>query len=214
MQDFNAASANHLVLTLLLATRNAHKTREFAALLGRDFDVADLTRAGDLEPVEENGATFEENAVLKATAASRARPGLVVADDSGLEVEALGGAPGIRSARYAGGDATDEANVTKLLAALGDDTHRAAQFRCVLALAENGRMLAVFEGQVHGRITHAPAGGGGFGYDPVFVPDGYDKPFGELGSTVKNAISHRSRAVDALREYLLQNKKGGDKRRP
>lgn len=197
------------MLQLLLATRNAHKTREFAALLGDGFAVTDLTRAHDLEPVEETGRTFEENAILKATAASRVLAGIVVADDSGLEVDSLAGAPGVYSARYAGEGASDTANVEKLLAALEGERNRRARFRCVLALAEDGKTAAIFSGEVEGRIRNAPAGRGGFGYDPVFVPDGYDGSFSELGPAVKNALSHRARAVVKLRDYLLSKKKGG-----
>ena len=152
--------------------------------------------------------------MLKAAAASCALPGLIVADDSGLEVHYLGGAPGVYSARYAGENATDEENVAKLLAALRNTPEREAQFRCVLALAEAGNTIAIFEGIVHGRIALSQAGSGGFGYDPVFVPDGYDRTFAELGPEVKNALSHRARAAAQLRDYLLTNKKGGAKRRP
>ena len=178
------------------------------------FKVTDLTAIRDLESVVESGDTFEANAILKATAASRALPGLVIADDSGLEVDALAGAPGVRSARYAGENATDEANVAKLLHALQNSTGRAAQFRCVLALAEAGGIVALFDGRVRGRITYSPAGASGFGYDPVFVPEGYDQTFAELGAATKNALSHRARAVADLRAYLLENKKGGEDRRP
>lgn len=201
------------MLPLLIATRNTHKTREFAALLGPDFYVTDLT-AHAFASVEESGGTFEENAMLKATAASRALPALAVADDSGLEVQSLGGAPGVYSARYAGENATDADNVAKLLATMRNIREREAQFRCVLALAEAGETVAVFEGTVRGQIAHAHAGPGGFGYDPIFVPAGYDRTFAELGPDVKNAISHRARAVARLREYLLENKKGGEDRRP
>jgi XTP/dITP diphosphohydrolase len=202
------------VFSLLIATRNAHKTREIAALLGSEFAITDMTAAHHLEPVEETGQTFEENAVLKATVVSDVVSGLVVADDSGLEVDSLGGAPGVYSARYAGEDATDDANVAKLLAALDGRIDRAAQFRCVLALARAGETLAVFDGIVRGSIALSPSGSRGFGYDPIFVPDGYDKSFSALGTSVKNAISHRARAVIQLRDYLIDNKKGGDERRP
>src|SRR4051794_6990442 len=131
------------VLSLLLATRNAHKTREFAEILGEDFVVSDLTTTTSIPPIEETGRTFEENAILKAVAVSGSVPGLVVADDSGLEVASLGGAPGVYSARYAGLDARDQDNVEKLLAELrvaeARDSSRAAHFCCVLALAEGGK---------------------------------------------------------------------------
>ncbi len=190
---------------LLLATRNAHKTREFAALLGPEFEVSDLTGSGDLPEVKETGSTFEENARLKAITISRLVPGLVVADDSGLEVDSLGGAPGVYSARYAGERPTDSANVDKLLselASLQDPNHRTAQFRCVLAVAREGQLLRLFQGVVRGVITSQPAGTTGFGYDPVFLPEGSHRTFAELGAEAKNAISHRASAVSQLRGFL------------
>ena len=190
---------------LLLATRNGHKTREFAKMLAPQFVVTDLTRRTDLPNVEESGRTFEENAELKAVTISRLVGGLVVADDSGLEVDALGGAPGIYSARYAGEQASDRDNVTKLLAELVPlltDAQRAAQFRCVLALAREGKMMGVFSGTVRGVITRQPSGGGGFGYDPVFKPEGYERTFAEMSDEAKNEISHRARAVKQLRLFL------------
>ena len=201
------------MLTLLLATRNAHKTREFSELLGGEATVTDLTDRPDFESVEETGQTFEENAILKANAAAARTSGLVVADDSGLEVDSLGGAPGVYSARYAGENASDADNVAKLLAALSGDDRR-AQFRCVLALVSRGETAALFEGVARGYIADHPAGADGFGYDPVFVPKGYDRTFAELGPAVKNALSHRARAVAQLRDYLLEYKKGGETRRP
>ncbi|MDQ6859605.1 MAG: RdgB/HAM1 family non-canonical purine NTP pyrophosphatase [Verrucomicrobiota bacterium] len=198
---------------VLLATRNALKTREFAALTGSEFTVRDATSIPGLAMVEETGATFTENAILKATAISRIVPGLVVADDSGLEVDSLGGAPGVFSARYAGEHASDHENVAKLLATMrGAD--RAAQFRCVLALSENGETVATFDGVVRGRIADSAAGWNGFGYDPVFVPEGYEQTFAQLGDAVKSAISHRARAAAQLLDYLRENKKGGEDRRP
>lgn len=192
---------------LLLATRNAHKTAEFAEILGSEFAVTDLRSVADFPEVEETGATFAENAALKALAASRRTGGFVVADDSGLEVDALGGAPGIYSARYAGAHARDADNVEKLLselAKLDAEAERQARFVCALALARDGELLAGFEGAVEGRITTSPQGSGGFGYDPVFVPDGYEQTFAQLGADVKNRISHRARAISRLREYLLK----------
>ncbi|HSH37181.1 MAG TPA: non-canonical purine NTP pyrophosphatase, partial [Chthoniobacterales bacterium] len=141
---------------VLFATRNAHKTREFAQMLGPNFRVTDLTRRTDLPEVEESGGTFEENATLKAVTISQLLPGLVVADDSGLEVEALGGAPGIYSARYAGPHASDRENVAKLLAELaaaGAAGAPVAQFRCVLAVAEGGTVLRTFDGAIRGVIA-------------------------------------------------------------
>lgn len=197
---------------LLVATGNAHKVREFAELLGADFAVSGLDQSGQIPKVEETGATFAANATLKAVAISQLFPGLVASDDSGLEVDALNGAPGVRSARYAGEDATDEENVAQLIAALRvtkmDRQRATARFRCVVALAEAGKVLATFDGTVSGSVLTAARGEAGFGYDPVFVPDGYDKTFAELGPAVKNQISHRARAIARLREYLSAERDG------
>ncbi|MEY2488131.1 MAG: XTP/dITP diphosphohydrolase [Verrucomicrobiota bacterium] len=190
---------------LLLATRNSHKTREFAEILGAGFDIYDLAAAMELPVVEETGLTFEANAILKAVETSKHFPELIVADDSGLEVDALDGAPGIYSARYAGERATDSANVAKLLAALarcGPASH-SARFRCALALAQGGKLLKTFDGVVEGTIVAAPRGQAGFGYDPVFQPRGFDQTFGELSSAEKNRISHRAEAIRSLRAALL-----------
>ncbi len=189
----------------LLASRNVHKTRELAQILGPDFALEDLRNHPEIGEVVEDGATFLENALLKAVTISQQIPDLVVADDSGLEVDALGGAPGIYSARYAGEDATDETNRRKLLAELdrlADDSSRAARFRCVLVLAERGRVRASFDGVVAGQILHAERGEGGFGYDPLFQPDGFEKSFSELSAVEKNAISHRAVAAAQLRSFL------------
>ena len=191
---------------LLLATRNPHKTREFAQILGDEFVVRDLSTETELPPVEETGATFAENAVLKAVATSRHFAGVVVADDSGLEVDALNGAPGVHSARYAGGDATDKQNIAKLLAELEAHPNRSpysARFRCVLALAREGEVLETVEGIVEGTILATPRGCGGFGYDPIFQPTGSAQTFAELPPVEKNRISHRARAIHLLRAYLL-----------
>ena len=198
---------------LLLATRNPHKTREFSEVLGEEFAVLDLSDETELAPIEETGATFEENAILKAVATSTHFPGLVVADDSGLEVDALNGAPGIYSARYAGKGATDTQNVARLLAELQARPNRppySARFRCVLALAREGKVLETVEGSVEGAIVTTPRGSGGFGYDPVFQPAGSSQTFGELPPADKNRISHRARAIESLRASLLSGpRKGG-----
>ena len=195
------------MLHLLLATRNAHKTHEFAAILGDGFAVSDLCSVSGFVEVEETGKTFEENARLKALAASKnASSDLVIADDSGLEVAILGGAPGVYSARYAGERATDAENITKLLGQLSKvdyaPSNRAARFCCAIALARAGEIIDVFVGTVGGVITDRPRGNDGFGYDPVFVPTGYDKTFAELGHATKNRISHRSVAIAKLRDAL------------
>src|SRR6266478_4759851 len=152
-------------MDLLLATRNAHKTREFRELLGPGFDVIDLSSFPEIAIPKETGRTFEENATLKAIAASKKLPSLVIADDSGLEVDAIRGAPGVFSARYAGENAGDVPNVNKLLRELRKRNiateKRSARFRCVIALAQNGKVLGVFEGFVEGKIVDPPRGSGG-----------------------------------------------------
>jgi XTP/dITP diphosphohydrolase len=190
---------------LLLATRNSHKTREFAEILGDGFEIRDLAGATELPVVEETGLTFEANAILKAVEASKHFQGMVVADDSGLEVDALQGAPGVYSARYAGEQATDAANVAKLLGELSrhDPASVLARFRCSLALARGGRLLETFDGVVEGRIVDRPRGQAGFGYDPVFQPDGVAQTFAELSASEKNRISHRAQAIRLLRVKLL-----------
>ena len=191
------------MIQLLLATRNQHKTREFAQLLGENFTVRDLTSKTDLPAIVESGATFEENAVLKAVTISRIFPReIVVADDSGLEVEALGGAPGIFSARYAGENASDRRNVEKLLRELQDARDRSARFNCVVALARNGQVMTTVAGEVVGAIAECARGENGFGYDPIFVPNGFSQTFAELTSETKNKVSHRARATAALMRHF------------
>lgn len=187
---------------LLLATRNAHKTREVREILGEGFEVEDLTVHPDLPEVEENGATFEANARLKALAAAAWFDGWVLADDSGLEVDALGGEPGVRSARFAGDEATMEANRLLLLEKLHSVTDRGARFRCVLALARERAVLRIFDGTVEGVIVGEERGSGGFGYDPLFRPVGESRTFAEMPSAEKHAFSHRGRALAGLAEFF------------
>jgi XTP/dITP diphosphohydrolase len=197
----------YYVQRLLLATRNAHKTREFSEILGAGFVVRDLSGEPDAPAIEETGQTFAENAILKALAISKRFPGPVIGDDSGLEVNVLGGAPGIFSARYAGPGARDRDNVTRLLEELGrfpNERRCSARFRCVLALARAGELLETCEGVIEGAIVSAPRGEGGFGYDPVFQPDGSSQTFGELPAAEKNRISHRARAIRELRAAVMR----------
>jgi XTP/dITP diphosphohydrolase len=202
------------MVRLLLATRNAHKTREFAEILGKDFAVSDLSSARGAPEIKETGGSFAENAILKALAVSQFRSasgGLVVADDSGLEVDALNGAPGIYSARYAGENASDEANVEKLLRELSRQnfppaSKRTARFRCVIVLARAGKLLGRFEGVVEGAIVDLARGRNGFGYDPIFVPEGCDQTFAELPAEIKNKISHRAKAITRLRATLRSDR--------
>lgn len=185
--------------SLLIATKNAHKTAEIRAMLGADWEVSDLNAHPDVPAPEETGATFAENAAIKAVAASRIFPSLVLSDDSGLEVDALGGAPGVRSARYAGPAATDADNRARLLrelAAIGAcGTARTARFRCAMAIAQEGRVFATCDGTVEGVLLDEERGEGGFGYDALFVPEGHRETFAELSGEVKNRLSHRARAL-------------------
>jgi XTP/dITP diphosphohydrolase len=196
-------------MQLIVASRNAHKTREIQQILGSEFAVRDLRACPEISEIIESGTSFEENAKLKALAVSRNLPGLVIADDSGLEVDALGGAPGIHSARYAGLNATNREKIDKLLEELArvgaTKNARRARFRCVVALARNGEVLGVFEGMVEGQIADQPRGSRGFGYDPIFVPKGFQQTFGEAGPAEKNQLSHRARALEKLRAFLIPN---------
>jgi len=189
---------------LLNATRNRHKTRELAALLGSAFAVEDLGAYPQLPEVEETGDTFEANAALKAVSGSQHYAGLVLADDSGLEADFLHGAPGVRSARFAGEKAGDRENCALLLDKMQGvpEAQRGARFRCVIAIAQAGKLLASFHGACEGRLTEAPRGCDGFGYDPVFVPQGYEKTFAQLPAETKNALSHRGQALQAARAWL------------
>lgn len=188
---------------LIIATHNAHKTREIRQILKGHFsEITDLTGT-KLEPAVEDGSTFEANATIKAFHATKFfKDAYVLADDSGLEVDILEGAPGIFSARYAGEDATDADNRKKLLKTLEKKTYRIARFRCLMVLARNDRVIHVGAGKVEGRITYKEHGKGGFGYDPIFIPDGYDETFGELSEDIKNEISHRANALDRLLNFL------------
>jgi XTP/dITP diphosphohydrolase len=195
------------VQQLIVATRNVHKAREVQTILGPEFEVSDLSAYPEISEIPETGMSFAENANMKALAVSKKLSGLVIADDSGLEVDALGGAPGIYSARYAGAKAADKQNIDKLLEELArigaKDDERRARFRCVLALARGGRILGTFEGTVEGRITDRARGTHGFGYDPIFVPEGLEQTFGELPPELKNKISHRAQAIRALTANLM-----------
>jgi XTP/dITP diphosphohydrolase len=193
-------------MQLIVATRNAHKTREIEQIFGSGLTVMDLTDHPEISEITESGTSFEENAKLKAIAVSTKLPGLVIADDSGLEVDALGGAPGIQSARYAGVNANDKEKIAKLLSLVANleakSDQRRARFRCVLAVARDGQVLAMFEGVVDGKIAERPCGSHGFGYDPIFIPNGFEETFAELSKEVKNNISHRAKAIRKLQAEL------------
>jgi len=189
---------------LIVATRNAHKVDEIRAILS-DFDVCDLSAVENPPVVEETGITFLENATLKAVAMSELTDALVLSDDSGLEVDALGGEPGVYSSRYGGEEGNDALNNAKLLKEMAGRRDRTARFRCVIVLAREGQVLADFSGAVEGRIADEGAGTGGFGYDPFFVPVGFEASFGELGEKIKNTLSHRARALEGVKGWLADN---------
>lgn len=184
--------------TFVLASKNKHKAEEIKAILGAGFNVItqDAAGVGDIDVVED-GTTFEENAVKKAEAIMQATGKPTIADDSGLCVDALGGDPGVYTARYAGENATDKQNIGKLLGALSGVAFdkRTAKFVCVIAFAQPGRETLTFRGECAGAISLEPAGEGGFGYDPVFYVTQYDMTMAELDASIKNAISHRSAAL-------------------
>lgn len=193
--------------TLLIATRNTGKFIELQqALSDLPFRLLSLQDFPEFASIEETGSTFEENAALKAAGyASRTRV-LALADDSGLEVAALAGHPGVLSARYAGPNASDAQRLEKLLAELVgvDEMGRKARFVSAVAIADmRGAIVNLSVGTCTGRIAFAPRGQGGFGYDPVFIPQGFDLSFAELDASIKNRISHRARALEQAREYLL-----------
>ena len=190
------------MIDLVLATANPHKTAEMRAIL-EQLGFVVHPRPSDVPDVEETEETLEGNALLKAHALVEATGMVAVADDTGLFVDALGGQPGVRSARYAGEQATDHENVVKLLGALGDEVHRTARFRTVIAVAyPEGRDVLV-EGVLEGAITMAPRGSGGFGYDPVFAPEETPgRTLAELTADEKNTMSHRARALQALPKAL------------
>ena len=186
-------------MTLYCATSSPGKLREFRATAGIEWQLVPL--AG-VEPSRETGRTFEENAVEKALHYSRHAPGLLFAEDSGLEVDALGGAPGVRSSRFAGEGATGEDNNRLLIERLRGVANRAARFVCVIALAEPGRPIRTFRGEVAGVIVDEPRGAGGFGYDPHFFSPPLKCTFAELSPERKLEVSHRGRALAAMLKFL------------
>jgi XTP/dITP diphosphohydrolase len=195
--------------TVVLATRNAAKLRELARILSAEDRGAQIRLAGlDEFPgapdVPETGATFEENALLKARAIADYTGLPAVADDSGLCVDALNGMPGVLSARWAGGHGDDQANLELVLAQVADvpDARLGARFVCAAALVASGAREWVVTGQVEGRLIRAPRGSGGFGYDPIFVPDGFGQTTAEMTAEAKDAISHRGRAFRALTPFI------------
>ncbi|MBP3229299.1 MAG: non-canonical purine NTP diphosphatase [Prevotella sp.] len=202
--------------TIVFATNNQHKLDEIRSILGEQFNIQSLSDIGCHADIPETSDTLEGNAMQKAQYIWDHYHMSVFADDTGLEVDALNGAPGVFSARYAGGEGHDsEANMQKLLRELAQNNNRRAQFRTVIALIleksplqlpQGGEQASCyeFEGIVTGQITRERHGSEGFGYDPIFQPDGYDTTFAELGMDIKNHISHRARAVQKLAEFLKQ----------
>ncbi len=186
---------------IVLATRNSGKVGEIKKIL-EEFDLLSLNEFPEAPEVEETGETLEENAVLKARKIAEHTGMAALADDSGLEVEILGGLPGVRSARFAGGNASYEDNNRKLLELMEGRENRRARFRCVIAVCAPPAAAVIREGACAGRITESPRGKGGFGYDPVFLPDGKDKTFAELSAEEKNSMSHRAAALRKIRDYL------------
>ncbi|MED1016735.1 XTP/dITP diphosphatase [Bacillus atrophaeus] len=189
----------------IIATHNPGKVKEFKDILAsKGYDVKSLADIGFLEEIEETGHTFEENAVLKAEAVAKAVNKMVIADDSGLSVDNLGGSPGVYSARYAGEQKDDMANINKVLQELKgiEKEQRTARFRCALAVSIPGEETKTVEGHVEGYIAEEPKGENGFGYDPIFIVKDKDKTMAELTSDEKNKISHRANALKKLSQLL------------
>lgn len=186
---------------LIFATHNAHKADEVKAIVGNLFEVKNLSDINFFDEIPETGNTFKENAFQKVKYLHDKLNCNCFADDSGLSVDALNGAPGILSARYAGEPSNSQRNTEKLLNTLKNISNRKAQFTCVIAVILDGQ-THFFEGIIRGTITEYPQGEGGFGYDPIFIPDGYDKTFAELPAEIKNKISHRAIAMQKFQLFL------------
>ncbi len=188
---------------IVFATNNQHKLEEIRKITQGSLEILSLTDIGCNEEIDETGITLNENALIKATYVKERYGFDCFADDTGLEVDALEGAPGVYSARYAGEACRPEDNMEKLLAEMKETENRRAQFRTVIALRCNGENH-LFEGVIRGSIIREKKGNEGFGYDPIFMPEGYDKTFAELGIEVKNQISHRAVATGKLMHFLLE----------
>lgn len=187
---------------LILATRNAHKTSEIRAMIGDRFEVLDTNAFPGFPEIEETGKTFLENARLKAEGISRCIEGWVLSDDSGLEVDALAGAPGVWSSSYGGEEGNHAKNNARLLSEMAGKEDRRARFRCTMVLAWGGFEQKNFDGTVEGQLVKSLHGTGGFGYDPLFIPRGHTQTFAELGDEIKNTLSHRSRALGQVVDFL------------
>ncbi len=191
---------------IVFATHNANKLAEIREITRGEVEVLGLTDIGCHEEIDETGSTLEENALIKARQVKERYGYDCFADDTGLEVDALNGVPGIYSARYAGPSCDSEANMQKMLSVLQGIDDRSAQFRTVIALVINDEEH-LFEGIIKGQITREKRGNKGFGYDPIFVPEGYDLTFAEMETSVKNRVSHRAIAMNKLIGFLLTRKK-------
>jgi len=189
---------------LMVATRNRHKSDEIRAMAGERFEVVDANDIDGLPEIEETGSTFLENATLKAVGISQCVEGLVLSDDSGLEVDELGGKPGVWSSSFGGEEGNHPLNNERMLREMDGvpADRRMARFRCVMVVARGGEVLADFSGAVEGRIIGEMRGDGGFGYDPLFVPEGFEQSFAQLGGEVKNQLSHRARALQKVVAWL------------
>ena len=190
---------------LVFATNNAHKLAEAKAILESEFQVLSLSDLNCNDDIAETADTLEGNALIKAKYIHEKFGIDCFADDTGLEVEALNGAPGVFSARFAGEDHDSQKNMAKVLDLMSDSTNRKACFRTVIALIQ-GESTCFFEGRIDGKISTSAAGNSGFGYDPIFIPEGYNLSFAELSSDVKNSISHRALALQKLTNYLNKKK--------
>jgi len=190
-------------MKLVFATNNAHKLEEVAHKLSGSIELLSLNDIGCYDDIEETGTTFNDNASIKSRYIWNKYQLNCFGDDSGLEIDALNGEPGVYSARYAGEHGNHAANMDKVLERLKDETNRKARFRTVISLIWDGKET-FFEGTVEGTIRHERSGSGGFGYDPIFQPDGYDVTFAEMSMAEKNAISHRAKAVERLVAFLKE----------
>lgn len=196
-------------IDLIFATANDHKSREVAQILDQEWlDIKSLKDVGWVGDIAETGTTLQENALIKARAVHTKLGGHVFSEDTGLEVMSLGMAPGVYTARYAGPGKDAQLNMSKVLNGLSQGQSRTARFRTVVALIWEGREL-LFEGLVNGQIATEMKGDEGFGYDPIFMPYGYDRTFAQMGDQEKNAISHRYRAMMGLKKFLTHNRKKG-----
>ena len=192
-------------MEVILATSNKAKIREIIQILGNDIDYKTMSDFPDWPDVEETEDTFKGNALLKASVLAQRYNMPAIADDSGLAVEGLSGEPGVHSSRYSGEGATDKKNIAKLLKNLTEKKNRKAAFKTVVVFKKPDGEEIFAEGEVKGHITQKPAGKGGFGYDPVFIPEDFDKTFAQMSAEEKNSLSHRGRALRNLKDILQNN---------